>query len=87
MVRNPSLPRQRREEVEQMIAFSELFWREKVSYGGTPREGLGNKKARQGKAREGKGSEALIAVDGVDQKDFYTFCQRSAVQLQYLEKP
>jgi citrate lyase gamma subunit len=30
-----------------------------------PREGLGNKKAREAEA-----SEALIAVDGVDQKDF-----------------
>jgi hypothetical protein len=47
-----------------------------------PREGLGNKKAREAEA-----SEALIAVDGVDQKDFYTFWKRTAVQLQYLEKP
>jgi hypothetical protein len=63
MVRNPSLPRQRREEVEQMIAFSELFWRDKVSYGG--REvSKGGIRQQEGKAKEA--SEALIAVDGVD---------------------
>lgn len=82
MVRNPSLPRQRRGEVEQMIAFSLLFW-----YGGMSRALRRGTKSEVGTLRR-KASYQKARIDCCwwrwSKRFLHILRQRTAVQLQYL---